>query len=93
MANNILPVFIGWDPNETEAYHVLAHSIIKRATRPVSITPLNLKQLWMYTRPRNELQSTEFSFSRFLVPYLCGYRGVAVFMDCDILIVTGKQAW
>jgi len=23
--------------------------------------------------------------SRFIVPYLCGYRGFAVFMDCDML--------
>ena len=81
-----LKVFLGWDPSEVEAYHVAAHSIIRRCSKPVSVTPINLKNLGgIYTRPRNELQSTEFSFSRFLVPYLCGYRGMAVFADCDVL--------
>jgi len=37
------------------------------------------------TRTRAEYQSTEFSFSRFLVPYLCGYEGKAIFMDGDML--------
>lgn len=29
--------------------------------------------------------STEFSHSRFLVPYLCDYKGWALFMDCDMV--------
>jgi hypothetical protein len=80
-------VFIGYDPNETVAYHVLAHSIMRHASVPVSITPLKLSQLPM-ARKRDPKQSTEFSFSRFLVPYLCGYEGQAIFMDCDMLCRT-----
>jgi hypothetical protein len=34
---------------------------------------------------------TEFTFSRFLVPYLCGFKGKAVFMDAD-MAVTGDIA-
>ena len=79
-----MKVFIGYDPNEPVAYYVLAHSIMRHATRPVSITPLALHQLPM-TRARDPRQSTEFSFSRFLVPYLCSYEGYAVFMDSDML--------
>lgn len=30
--------------------------------------------------------STEFSFSRFLTPYLSGYSGQSLFMDCDMLV-------
>ena len=41
----------------------------------------------MLTRERNPLQSTDFSFSRFLVPYLCGYEGWSLFMDCDMLML------
>lgn len=80
-----LNVFIGYDPNEVVAYHTLAHSIIRHASCPVSITPLKLSQLPMW-RERHELQSTEFSFSRFLVPYLSGYKGISLFMDCDMLV-------
>lgn len=80
----MLRVMIGFDPNETVAFHVLANSIMRHASVPVSITPLVLHQLPM-TRPRDACQSTEFAFSRFLVPWLCGFEGMAVFMDCDML--------
>jgi lipopolysaccharide biosynthesis glycosyltransferase len=83
----MLKIFIGFDPNETVAYHTLCHSIITRASKPVSITPLILSQLPM-TRIRDPRQSTEFAFSRFLVPYLCNYEGRAIFMDCDMLCLT-----
>lgn len=39
-------------------------------------------------RERTATQSTEFSFSRFLVPWLCGYEGKALFLDGDILCRT-----
>lgn len=77
-------IFIGYDSDETVAYHVLAHSILRHASVPVSVTPLKLSQLPM-TRERTPTQSTEFSFSRFLVPWLCGYEGHAIFMDSDML--------
>jgi len=83
----MLKIFIGYDPNEIAAYHVLAHSIISRSSEPVSITPLKLNQLPLY-RERDPKQSTEFAFSRFLVPYLCNYEGYALFLDCDILCRT-----
>ena len=41
----------------------------------------------VFHRERNALQSTEFSFSRFLTPYLCGYEGWAIFSDCDMLML------
>lgn len=81
----MLRVFIGWDENEIEAYHVLSHSIIRHASAPVSITPLKLSQEPMW-RDRDPKQSTEFSFSRFLVPSLCNYEGHALFMDCDMMV-------
>ena len=81
----MIRVFIGYDSEETVALHVLSHSIMRHASVPSSITPLVLRQLPM-TRERAEYQSTEFSFSRFLVPYLCGYEGRAIFMDCDQLV-------
>ena len=39
----------------------------------------------MFTRERGPLESTDFSISRFLVPWLSGYEGVSIFMDCDML--------
>lgn len=80
----VIPVFIGYDRRETVAFHVAAHSIMRRASRPVSIIGMMLPQLPM-TRERDPRQSTDFAFSRFLVPHLCRYQGRAVFVDCDVL--------
>jgi hypothetical protein len=79
-------VFIGFDSKEVVAYHVLCQSIIEHSSIPVSFTPIALNTLGgVFTRERNQLQSTEFSFSRFLVPYLSGYMGWSLFLDCDML--------
>jgi len=34
------------------------------------------------------MQSNDFAFSRWLVPWLTAYQGWAVFMDCDMLVQT-----
>jgi hypothetical protein len=82
----VLNVFIGYDRREPVAYHVLAHSILRRATIPLTIAPLKRELLGkLYTRPRGPTESTEFSLTRFLVPALSGYKGWSVFMDCDML--------
>jgi len=84
----MIRVFIGFDSVEAVSFHVLSHSIHARASEPVSISPVMLSQLdGVMTRARHELQSTEFSFSRFLVPHLCDYEGWALFMDCDMLVL------
>ena len=83
----MIKVFIGYDNAEVVAASVLAHSINVNASEPVAIAPVMLSQLGrVFDRPRNELQSTEFSFSRFLTPWLAGYEGWAVFMDCDMIM-------
>ena len=81
-----IKIFIGYDRNEIVAYHTLCQSILDHCSRPVQFMPLNLENLsGIFTRERNPLQSTEFSFSRFLVPYLSGYQGWSIFLDCDML--------
>ena len=84
----MIRIFIGYDAREAVAYSVLAHSINVRASQPVAIAPLMLGQLKsVFTRERHPLQSTDFSFSRFLTPYLSDYAGWSVFMDCDMLVL------
>jgi hypothetical protein len=83
-----LRVFIGYDEREAIAFDVLQHSIRRHASVPVSITAIELHQLRsVYSRSLHPLQSTAFSFSRFLVPYLSGYKGWSLFMDCDMLML------
>ena len=84
----MIRIFVGYDPREVVAYNVLAHSIRVRASRPVSIAPLALSQLGgIMTRERHPLQSTDFSFSRFLTPFLSDFSGWSIFMDCDMLVL------
>ena len=90
----MLKIFIGYDGVESVAYHTLVQSILEYTKEPVSITPIKLSMLPMYDRERNTKQSNEFSFSRFLVPYLCGYEGWALFMDCDQMLTTSlSELW
>ena len=85
---NSIPVFIGYDHRERAATNVLIDSIYQLSSIPVSITPIVTKQLeasGFHSRKRDSKQSTSFSFTRFLVPFLMGYKGWAIFMDCDVL--------
>ncbi len=82
----MLRVFIGRDPRKPLDANVLANSIVEHASVPVSITFLSLKTL-----PIKRRGLTEFTFSRFLVPYLCNYEGYALFLDAD-MVVTGDLA-
>jgi hypothetical protein len=83
-------IYIGYDSREKVAYDVCKYSIEKRASKPVEIRSLNLELLrrrGLYWRKEDSLASTEFTYSRFLVPYLCNYVGNAVFVDCDFLFL------
>ncbi len=81
-----LKIFIGFDRKEPVAFAVLAHSILTRASRPVSIVPLVRDSLKReYTRSRGPTEATDFSLTRFLVPYLSNYEGLSLFMDSDML--------
>lgn len=84
----MIKVFIGYDSRETVAFHVLSNSIHRRASKPVEVAPLMLSQLSeIFSREKHPLQSTDFSFSRFLVPYLSDYSGWSMFCDCDMLMI------
>ncbi|MBC7802818.1 MAG: glycosyltransferase [Candidatus Parcubacteria bacterium] len=85
----MLRIFIGYDSKESVAYHTLSHSIMRRSSIPVSISPVMLSQLQaVNTRARGATESTEFSLTRFFVPMLSGFQGWSLFMDCDMLCRT-----
>ena len=76
-------IFIGYDHRQPISYNVLQSSIIRRTTEPVSISPLILNTL-----PITRQGLTPFTFSRFMVPYLCNYEGWALFLDIDMLVLS-----
>ena len=85
-----IKVFIGWDSREDIAFQVAKHSIQKHNPE-AQVYPLKLptlQELGIYTRGVDAKASTEFTFSRFFVPMLTGYKGWALFIDCDFLCMT-----
>lgn len=81
----MIPIFIGYDPREAIAYHVCCNSIIRLASRPVSLNPLALNILEGYHETHND-GSNHFIYSRFLVPHLMNYQGWAIFVDGDMIL-------
>ena len=83
----MINVFVGYDTKEKMAFNVLSYSILKNSSQPIAITPIYLDNIKdTFVRERNNLSSTEFSFSRFIIPHLMNYQGWALFMDCDMLM-------
>lgn len=77
---------LGFDPREAGAFYTMAHSLQVHASMPISITPVSLTNLrGILTRARDAMQSNDFAFSRFLVPWMFGFEGWVVFSDCDML--------
>lgn len=93
-------IFIGWDAAQERAWNVAAHSARTLSSVPIQIHALvidELRAVSLYTRPTrregagywDEISdapmATGHAISRFLVPYLCGYDGWALFTDGDVL--------
>ena len=87
----MLTVYIGWDSREPIAADVCRHSILEHASIPVNIVMLKqdeLRKRGLYWRDVDKLASTEFTFTRFLVPELNNFEGTAIFMDSDMVLTT-----
>jgi len=85
-----MKVFVGWDSREDIAYQVCKHSILSKQPN-AEVIPLKqneLRERGLYWRDVDKLASTEFTFTRFLIPELAHYRGWALFMDCDMILTT-----
>lgn len=83
-----LKVYVGWDSREDIAYQVAKQSILDNASVPVEVIPLKqskLRKQGLYWREVDPLASTEFTFTRFLVPELNDFKDWALFIDCDFV--------
>lgn len=76
----MIRLFCGYDAREAAGFHAFVQSVIETASQPVAITPLTANQ-------RDGTNS--FTYSRFLVPYLCGYQGDAIWMDGADMLLRG----
>lgn len=79
-------VYVGYDSRLDDVYNVCRHSILKNSN--VNVIPIKqqiLRNNGIYNRPIDEQGSTEFTLTRFLVPFLNNYSGWSLFCDCDFL--------
>lgn len=74
----MINLFCGYDSREAIGFHVFCHSVIKHASQPVNFIPLGDRGL-----PQG---SNSFTLSRFLVPYLMGFSGHAIFADASDML-------
>jgi hypothetical protein len=89
-------IYVGWDGREIDAYNVCCESIKHYTSRSFEykIIPLKrqvLRDSGLYYRDSDPLASTEFTYTRFLVPLLQNYHGLAIFCDCDFLWQEGVE--
>lgn len=86
-------VFVGADATQIVPARVLEYSIRKHTPMPVQVTPMVDVPVPMPKEPRNRPR-TGFSFSRFLIPGLCGHQGRALYVDSDMQVFTDlEELW
>jgi hypothetical protein len=77
-------LFCGYDGREAVGFHVFVASVLEYVSKPVAIHALDSKGL-----PQG---SNAFTFSRFLVPWLCGFEGHAIFLDGSDMLMRADIA-
>lgn len=105
MSKETIRVFVGCDPNncDLEQMMVLEYSMKKHTTSPIEIVWMQLSNdpnsFW-YSDPVNSkgwntsLWVTPFSGFRWAIPEYCGYKGKAIYMDADMIVLSDiKDLW
>ena len=90
MEINNLNFFIGYDSKEDIAYRVCKNSLLRKSSINLKIISLKIDELIaknFYHRSKDPLASTEFTYTRFLIPALMNYKGWAIFCDCDFIFM------
>jgi len=86
-----LPIYIGYEEREHSAFEVCRYSILRHSRywwgENPQIHKLRSKDIKSYHRDHGEPQSTDFTFTRFWVPWLCNFQGMSIFVDCDFLFL------
>jgi lipopolysaccharide biosynthesis glycosyltransferase len=84
-SDDIIRIYVGVDRSQFLAVPVLEYSIKRHTTAKVEVIPMLDLPVPVPQDPRNS-QRTGFSFSRFCIPKLAGYKGKAIYMDADMLV-------
>lgn len=82
-------IFIGYTSYQDIVYQVAKYSIESRSSdcECYPIIQQSLRDLGIYRRVQTKKESTEFSITRFLTPWLAGYQGWVLFCDNDVVLL------
>ncbi len=72
-------IFTGSDQRESVGLHVFMQSVLEKSSLPVSFTPITESFSALVGGQRDGTNA--FTYGRFLVPYLMGWEGTAIFAD------------
>ncbi len=89
--NTELPirVYVGSQIEQMLAVKVLEYTLKKYASATVELHPLHLSDVYypMPKHPENRPR-TPFSFQRFSIPQMAGFKGKAIYLDSDMMVFT-----
>jgi lipopolysaccharide biosynthesis glycosyltransferase len=78
----LIKLYVGYDPREAAVYHTFCQSVIENTSTPVSFIPLHKDMLNNFDGQQDGTNA--FIYSRYLIPYLEGWDGWAIFCDGDM---------
>ena len=93
--SDVVRVFIGSSPKNRVEERVFIHSLLKSTTGPLDVQVIDAGQSVIRSFANGSTapfplaahgkvhHHTTFSLARFMIPYLCGYTGRALYCDSD----------
>lgn len=103
MTDDVIKVYVGCSPNgeDAESLAVLEYSARKVTTGPVEFHWMKLSRdpnnPWYSNPPEgwNTIKwATPFSGFRWGIPWACGYKGKALYMDSDMIVLQDlRELW
>lgn len=79
----MIPLYAGFDPREEVGYHTFCSSLLNQTDEAVSICPI---------RGQQRDGTNAFTYARFLIPFMQGFRGFAIFADGSDMILKADIA-
>ncbi|MBK7515512.1 MAG: glycosyltransferase [Betaproteobacteria bacterium] len=88
----MINIFAGFDQREEAGYHAFTSSVLEHASAPFTVTPLHLPLFRSFYAPGVRDGSNAFVYTRFLIPFLQGYTGSAIFCDGSDMLMRADIA-
>ena len=88
----MIDLYYGFDPREEVGCTTFVSSVIHHASVPVKLAPLHLGGMRGFYAAGQRDGTNSFTYARFLIPYMQGFTGWAIFMDGADMIVKADVA-